>query len=144
MIKKDIAYNFMGRRNNKDSEKTSKTSSLGEKKTKTEELISKINRNTSRDKNQESSIENVRKTGDGFLLDVITEEGDVIKDLFLPYDKIYSRRSEVAQERIADIQDRQRKIMTFVIIYPAAIVSLMIIIHGFMQILPILQNLIQR
>lgn len=141
MIKKDLAYSFMNKKKNSSVQETPKNMPQRVKVTGTEALISKINKTTPI-QNSKTHVENVRKSEEGFTFDVlITKNNTIIKDVFLPADKIYSRKTQEAKEHSKRLKARQRKTIEFIIIYPAAIVSIMTIIHGFMTILPKLQNI---
>jgi hypothetical protein len=140
---KDKAYDLMSKKK-KASDETTKTKTFEKTTTEPEKdiLISKINKKSTIQKSATPYIENIRKTEEGFVFDVVTTiNGEIIKDLLLPADKVYPPKREEAQQHLIESQQKQKKMIKFAIIYPAAIVSLIVIIHGFITILPMLQGL---
>lgn len=86
------------------------------------------------------SIINLKSTKEGFTFDGRTNDGSLVKDIFLSRDsfgeisKLVKRRQDLIKKQ------KRQKIIEFAIIYPGAVISLVYIIHTFMTYLPLLRG----
>jgi len=145
MIKKDVAYDFMSKKE-KASDEQAKPKTFAKTTTTIEEdpLISKINKPPSKSKMSSERVENIRKTESKIIFDVITKDSDIIKDLSIPTEHIYSQKNQLVQERMMETEEKHKKMIEFFIIYPAAILSSVIIIHALVTMLPVVQQILHR
>lgn len=90
-----------------------------------------------------TKIFDIKRHPDGLLFDLRIFSGDkvkVIKNLFIP-NKFYSLQIERAKEEVVRINNLRKKVLVYGVIYPAAVLSIMLIIHGLVRIWPIIHNL---
>jgi phosphoribosyl-dephospho-CoA transferase len=129
-IKRSLAEKFI-RKRNEDEELEHHEHHLNTIGTAGVQNVSATTGEERKTENLTTKIENVRKVGGGYLFDItIVEKNLSIRDVFMPAKSIYSSENLEIKEQLEKIRERKRKIGAYFMIYPAAIVSFVIIMDG--------------
>ncbi|MFC1659453.1 hypothetical protein ACFL0U_02710 [Pseudomonadota bacterium] len=122
IIRRNEAEDFMTKKEKVDSQQKQKE--VSSEKVELREPTKPIEKLTTK-------IDNVRKVTGGYLFDMKVEEKDLsLKDIFLPLSSIYTSENLKIRAELRKGREKRKKVIAYFLIYPAAIISLVVILSS--------------